>query len=86
MRKPLLFILILVLMVVYASLFVVQEGQRGIVMRFGKVLRDDDNKPLIYAPGLQFKIPFIDSVKMLDARIRPWKTRLTALSLKSRKT
>ncbi|OON41793.1 protease modulator HflC [Izhakiella australiensis] len=70
MRKPLIVVLIVVLVVLYASLFVVQEGQRGIVMRFGKVLRDSDNKPLIYAPGLHFKIPFIESVKTLDARIQ----------------
>lgn len=70
MRKPIVFILILVLMVLYASIFVVQEGQRGIVMRFGKVLRDDENKPVIYSPGLQFKLPFIDTVKTLDARIQ----------------
>ncbi len=37
---------------------------------FGKVLRDDDNKPLVYEPGLHFKIPFIETVKMLDARIQ----------------
>ena len=34
------------------------------------VLRDDDNKPLVYEPGLHFKIPFIETVKMLDARIQ----------------
>ncbi|ACR67650.1 protease modulator HflC [Edwardsiella ictaluri] len=70
MRKSLLVILIVVLVALYASLFVVQEGQRGIVLRFGKVLRDDENKPLVYAPGLHLKIPFIESVKMLDARIQ----------------
>lgn len=68
MRKPLIVLLIVVLVVLYASLFVVQEGQRGIVLRFGKVLRDDENKPLVVAPGLHFKIPFIESVKTLDAR------------------
>ncbi|ACY83202.1 protease modulator HflC [Edwardsiella piscicida] len=70
MRKSLLVILIVVLVALYASLFVVQEGQRGIVLRFGKVLRDDENKPLVYAPGLHLKIPFIESVKTLDARIQ----------------
>jgi len=70
MRKPLIVVLIVVLVVLYASLFVVQEGQRGIVMRFGKVLRDSENKPLVYAPGLHFKIPFLESVKSLDARIQ----------------
>lgn len=70
MRKSFIVVLIVVLVVLYASLFVVQEGQRGIVMRFGKVLRDDENKPLIYAPGLHVKVPFIESVKSLDARIQ----------------
>ncbi|WP_075182750.1 protease modulator HflC [Pantoea sp. 1.19] len=70
MRKPLVILLIIVLVVLYASLFVVQEGQRGIVMRFGKVLRDDENKPMIYAPGLHLKIPFLESVKTLDARLQ----------------
>ncbi|QKJ88820.1 protease modulator HflC [Paramixta manurensis] len=70
MRKPLIVLLIVVLVGLYTSLFVVQEGQRGIVLRFGKVLRDDENKPLVYAPGLHFKIPFLESVKTLDARIQ----------------
>jgi Membrane protease subunits, stomatin/prohibitin homologs len=55
MRKPIIGVVIVALVVLYASLFVVQEGQRGIVLRFGKVVRDDENKPLVYAPGLHFK-------------------------------
>ena len=70
MRKSILLIVVVVLVALYASLFVVQEGQRGIVLRFGKVLRDNDNKPLVYAPGLHFKVPFVESIKMLDARIQ----------------
>lgn len=70
MRKPLIVLIIVVLVGLYASLFVVQEGQRGIVLRFGKVLRDNENKPLVFAPGLHFKIPFLESVKSLDARIQ----------------
>lgn len=70
MRKPLILIMLIVLMVLYASLFIVQEGQRDIVLRFGKVRRDGDNKPLIYNPGLHIKIPFIEKVKNLDERIQ----------------
>ena len=40
-------IIIIVLVVLYMSVFVVKEGERGITLRFGKVLRDDDNKPLV---------------------------------------
>ena len=70
MRKPIIAVIIVVLVALYASLFVVQEGERGIVLRFGKVLRDSENKPQVYAPGLHFKIPFIETVKSLDARIQ----------------
>ncbi|AWK15219.1 protease modulator HflC [Candidatus Fukatsuia symbiotica] len=70
MRKPFLLIIAMVVIAFYASVFVVQEGQRGIVLRFGKVLRDNDNKPLVYVPGLHFKMPLIETVKTLDARIQ----------------
>ncbi len=70
MRKSVIAIIIIVLVVLYMSVFVVKEGERGITLRFGKVLRDDDNKPLVYEPGLHFKYPFIETVKMLDARIQ----------------
>lgn len=70
MRKSFVVIVLAVLMALYTSLFVVQEGQRGIVLHFGKVLRDSENKPLVYAPGMHFKIPFIETVKSLDARIQ----------------
>ncbi|MFZ4833965.1 protease modulator HflC [Rouxiella sp. Mn2063] len=70
MRKSILLIVVVVLVALFTSVFVVQEGQRGIVLRFGKVLRDSENKPLVYAPGLHFKVPFFESVKTLDARIQ----------------
>lgn len=74
MRKSFVVIVLAVLVVLYASLFVVQEGQRGIVLRFGKVLRDGENKPLVYAPGLHLKIPFIETVKNPMRASRPWTT------------
>ncbi len=70
MRKPIIVVIIVVLVAFYASLFVVQEGKRGIVLHFGKVLRDDENKPQVFAPGLHMKVPFIETVKTLDARIQ----------------
>ncbi len=66
-------IAVLVLLVVLASgsLFVVTEGERAIVIQFGKIQRDDatgDTK--VFEPGLHFKLPFIDSVRHLDARVQ----------------
>ncbi|ARJ42304.1 protease modulator HflC [Pantoea alhagi] len=85
MRKPLIVLIIVVLVVLYASLFVVQEGQRGIVLRFGKVLRDDENKPQVFEPGLHFKIPFLESVKTLDARIQTMNNQADRFVTKEKK-
>ncbi|WWO97151.1 MAG: protease modulator HflC [Candidatus Dasytiphilus stammeri] len=51
------------------SLFTVEEGQRGILLRFGKVIRDN-NHTFLLTPGLHLKIPFIDSIKYFDSRIQ----------------
>ena len=54
-----------------SSVFVVFEGQRGIVFQFSKIKRDGETGLMkVYQPGLQFKVPFIESVKKLDARIQ----------------
>lgn len=63
------FVLILVLVLGFSSVFIVNEGQRGIVVRFGKVLKEE-SEAKIYTPGLNFKAPFIDSVRILDARLQ----------------
>ena len=70
MRKFVLPIIFIMIAVVYSSIVVVTEGTRGIMLRFGKVQRDADNKVAIYNPGLHFKIPFIDNIKVLDARLQ----------------
>ncbi|MGP1871088.1 MAG: protease modulator HflC [Arsenophonus sp.] len=70
MRQSLIVIIIALLVAFYMSIFTVQETERGIILRFGKVMRDNKNKTIIYQPGLHFKIPFIEIVKMLDARIQ----------------
>jgi modulator of FtsH protease HflC len=56
-----------------SSVFVVDEGERAIVSRFGEVLKDEvDSKAVtrVYEPGLHVKIPFIDKIRLLDARIQ----------------
>ncbi|EDQ01995.1 protease modulator HflC [Shewanella benthica] len=52
-----------------SSILVVNEGERAIVSRFGKILKDD-GITRIYAPGLHLKIPMIDKIKFLDSRIQ----------------
>lgn len=51
------------------SLYIVSEYQRGVLLRLGK-LHDNDIKP-----GLHVKIPFVDEVRVFDARILTVDTR-----------
>ncbi|AMA65159.1 Modulator of FtsH protease HflC [Candidatus Arsenophonus lipoptenae] len=64
------FIIGLLLFLLYISIFTVQQTERVIILRFGKVVRDSNNKPIIYGPGLHIKIPLIEKIKILDARIQ----------------
>jgi len=54
-----------------SSLFVIDESQRGIVVQFGKVIRESNSDiPKVYEPGLHWKWPLIDEVRKLDSRIQ----------------
>ncbi|MEY8198717.1 MAG: protease modulator HflC [Colwellia sp.] len=64
-------IITLILMLAVSSIFVIYEGQRGIVFQFSKIKRDSTtDQMMVFEPGLHFKIPFIESVRKLDARIQ----------------
>ncbi len=57
---------IVVLLLVYISvntMFVVKETERAILLRFGDVVDAD------IAPGLHFKLPFVNTVRKFDARV-----------------
>jgi membrane protease subunit HflC len=55
----------------FGALFVVEEGNKAIVIQFGKVQRDSDTgETTIFEPGLHLKYPFLDRVVSLDARIQ----------------
>jgi membrane protease subunit HflC len=69
MRKLMIPVLVVTIALLLMSVFVIQEGERGMVIRFGRVL-DDSGVSRIYEPGLHFKMPLFDRVKTLDARIQ----------------
>ncbi|MEZ9200486.1 protease modulator HflC [Shewanella sp. 10N.286.54.B9] len=55
--------------IILSSLLVVNEGERAIVSRFGKVLKDD-GITRVYTPGLHIKIPGLDKIKFMDSRVQ----------------
>lgn len=70
MKNFIIAILVVVGLIVVSALFVVPEGERAIVIQFGKIQRDAEDRVLVYEPGLHFKLPLIQVVRLLDARIQ----------------
>ncbi|GGI99811.1 protease modulator HflC [Halopseudomonas pertucinogena] len=58
-----LIIALVVLVVGWNSFFIVSQTERGLVLQFGKVVRDD------VPPGLHFKLPFVQEAKLFDGRL-----------------
>lgn len=58
-----LFVVLLGMLVASQTLFVVDEKERAVVLKFGEIVRDD------VKPGLHFKLPIVNEVKIFDARI-----------------
>jgi membrane protease subunit HflC len=54
------------LFIAYSSYFVVDERQKALVLRFGEINRT------VEEPGLYFKLPFADSVTLIEDRILIW--------------
>lgn len=68
-------IVVIALLIIFNALFVIREGNVGIVTRFGAVIRTSDAELNVSRPGLHFKIPFIDQVRILDSRIQTLSSR-----------
>lgn len=45
----------------FLSYYTVNEGERGILLRYGKIVK-------VAEPGLGFKIPFMESVEKISTR------------------
>ena len=58
------FVLAIVIAVISMSVYTVDEREQGLVFRFGEIIRSDTQ------PGIKFKMPFVNSVKLFDDRIQ----------------
>src|ERR1041384_4040306 len=58
-----LFVLVVVLVIAYGSVFTVTQTEQALVVRLGEPVK------VVTEPGLNFKAPFIDTVISIDKRI-----------------
>ncbi|MDH4134585.1 MAG: protease modulator HflC, partial [Gammaproteobacteria bacterium] len=52
---------LLLLVITSSAVYVVDEREKAVVVRFGEVIRYDD------APGIHWKQPFLDSVRFYSS-------------------
>lgn len=71
-----LYVIAAIVLIILAagSVTVIGPGDRGVLMRFGAV------QPVIYDPGLHFKLPIMNSVQPVTVQVQKGQTRETAAS------
>jgi len=62
-------LVVVVLLVVSKSVYIIKETERGVKLQFGEVVEPD------LKPGLHFKIPMVNAIRVFDARIQTLDTR-----------
>lgn len=61
---------VVVLFFVFISAFIVNEGHGALLLRLGKIIGDQKGNGSVLKPGLHFKFPLIDQVRVFDMRVQ----------------
>ncbi len=75
-----IFISVLVVVIIFLSVFIVKEGQQAIIVQFGRIV----GKPITTA-GLHFKVPLIQEVRFYEKRILVWDGDINQIPTKDKK-
>ncbi len=77
-----LFVLVLLL----GCLFTVTQGEQGILLRLGKLVRDSKTGDIaILQPGLHAKWPFVETARVFDTRIQTLDIKSSRIVTKEKK-
>ena len=75
-----------VLILLMGSLFTVTQGEKGILLRLGRLVQDASTEQVkVLLPGLHFKMPFIESVRIFDTRIQTLDIKSSRIVTKEKK-
>lgn len=85
MNKVLTIMFSIIFTILFSSFFIVYEGHKGIVLRFDKILRNVNDRAIIYEPGIHIKLPFFEVAKIIDSRIQTTSDRFDKLVTKEKK-
>lgn len=84
--KAIISVLTLFIMIVlFTCIFTVNEGQQGILLRLGRLVNNAQGEVKVLNPGLHFKAPFIENVRIFDTRIQTMDIKSTRIVTKEKK-
>jgi len=81
----LLIMLVVGLIIILSTIFTVQEGQKAIRLRLGKIVASSQDIAKVAKPGLHFKLPLIETVKYFDVRLQTFDMQSSRILTKEQK-
>jgi regulator of protease activity HflC (stomatin/prohibitin superfamily) len=57
-------VIVIIVILIIGSMFIVKQWERAVVLRFGQIVR-------MAEPGLNFRIPLVESIYPVDMRMQP---------------
>jgi membrane protease subunit HflC len=79
-------VVFLVLLIMTTCLFVVTQGQHGILLRLGRIVTEHKTGEVkVYSPGLHMKTPFIETVRIFDTRLQTIDIKSSRIVTKEKK-
>lgn len=79
-------LIFLIFLVLLTTVFTITQGQHGILLRLGRLVNDEaTDKVKVLNPGLHFKVPFIENVRIFDTRIQTKDIKSTRIVTREKK-
>nr|MCH9689842.1 protease modulator HflC [Gammaproteobacteria bacterium] len=75
-----------VFIIFLGCLFTITQGEQGILLRLGKLVRDTQTNDIkVLKPGLHVKLPFADSTRIFDTRLQTLDIKSSRIVTKEKK-
>ena len=76
----------IILLVLLTSLFTINQGRHGIILRLGRLVNDSGTEQVkILNPGLHVKMPFVETLRVFDTRIQTLDIKSSRIVTKEKK-
>lgn len=85
-KATIISLVVLVFLLMMTSIFTIRQGQHGILLNLGRLVNDSTTgKVKVLSPGLHFKVPFIQTVRVFDTRIQTLDIKSSRIVTKEKK-